>query len=232
MPTPTIAALVPFTGAAPFTSVEGRRDLRRRGVATAARRLALRDLLASLVDAETFLLISVVSHDRTVRRLCRESGAHLLLPPPSVRGRVAELRWAALRAEVAGADRLLVAPPESAPFATSTLFRLALPPLERGVRVVTARAGVVDALLVAPPDLFATLPALRGGAMRVRRAARQAGVAFESFLRPVTDAAAPAPRRERRTGTMLIDPETLGLAQYTPTGPRRYAKRTRRRVSR
>lgn len=228
MPMSTIAALVPFpSGAAPRLN-GARGALRRRGFAIADRWAALQDTLLTLLHAEIFLVICVVSHDRTLRRLCRKIGAPLLLPPPRVRGRAAELRWAAARAEVAGADRLLVAQPERGPFSSSTLFRLALPPIERGVRIIQSADGVVEALLLAPPDLLLVLPGSYRDAARVQQAARRHAISFTSFSRPATGPVT-LPRRGRRTGPMLIDPETLGLARHAPDGARRYAKRRRAR---
>ena len=143
----------------------------------------LRDVLGCLLDAALFVSVTVVTRDRVLRRTLRRMGVHTVLPPPGVRGLNAELAWSAARPEVAQADRLLVLPGDVPGVRVSELFRLVLPPLERGVRLVPSPDGGTNALLTVPP---AVIPFRFGpeSAARHRRAAEQAGVHLESIPLP------------------------------------------------
>ena len=146
-------------------------------------RAMLRDVLACLVDSALFVSVSVVTRDRVLRRAGPRWGVHMLLPPPGVRGLNAELRWAAAQPEIARADRLLVIPGDVPGVRVSDLFRLVLPPLAEGVRLVPSADGGTNALLLVPPGC---IPFRFGAdsAARHREAARRAGLRCESLSLP------------------------------------------------
>ncbi len=172
------AALVPVRPTGQHTS-DGHAALGRRA-RIALKRSMLRDVLTCLLESTLFVSVTVVSRDRVVRRFCRRLGVHAVLPPPRVRGINRELTWAATRADVRQADRLLVLPGDVPGVRISELFRLVLPPLTRGIRLVPSADGDTNALLLVPPGC---VPFRFGpySAARYRAEAERAGISFESL---------------------------------------------------
>jgi len=146
-------------------------------------RAMLRDVLAVVLESDLFVSVTVVTRDRSLRRLCRRIGIHTVQPPPGVHGLNAELTWAADRPEVAQADRLLILPGDVPGVRVSELFRLVLPPLQEGVRLVQSPDGGTNALVLVPPGAipFRFGP---GSAARHRTEAERQGLRAESVPLP------------------------------------------------
>ncbi|MGH2587964.1 MAG: 2-phospho-L-lactate guanylyltransferase [Dehalococcoidia bacterium] len=186
-------------------------------------RAMLRDVLACLVDSALFVSVTVVTRDRALRRRCRRFGVHAVLPPPGVRGLNTELTWATARPEVAQADRLLIIPGDVPGVRVSELFRLVLPPLERGVRMVPSSDGGTNALLLVPPDAI-PFRFGRQSAGRHRAAAERAGLHVESV--PLTSLAADIDRPEDLLTSMrTAGPRTRRVLAALENGRLRYRRR-------
>lgn len=190
-------------------------------------RAMLGDVLSCLLDSALFLPVAVVTRDRALRRTLKRLGVHVLSPPPGVRGLNRELTWAAAVPELAQADRLLVLPGDVPGVRVSDLFRLVLPPMERGVRLVPSTDGGTNALLLVPPDAipFRFGP---GSAARHRAAARARGLPVESLPLPslMVDIDNPA---DVLAGGRVAGPRTRRvLARLQDGGPRYRRRRARR----
>lgn len=189
-------------------------------------RAMLRDVLACLLDSALFISVTVVTRDRALRRGLRRMGIHPVLPPPGVRGLNVELRWATTRPEVAQADRLLVIPGDVPGVRVSDLFRLVLPPLAEGVRLVPSPDGGTNALLTVPPGCipFAFGPK---SAARHCAAAQRRGLRCESLTLPslTNDIDQPA---DLLAAGRLAGPRTRRVLAALEDGRLRY-RRTRRR---
>jgi 2-phospho-L-lactate/phosphoenolpyruvate guanylyltransferase len=193
-------------------------------------RAMLRDVLTALLDSALFVSVTVVTRDRALRRLCHRLGVHALLPPPGLRGLNAELTWAAARPEVAQADRLLVIPGDVPGVRVSELFRLVLPPMERGVRLVQSPDGGTNALVLIPPGVIPFRFGRRSAA-RHRRAAERAGLRVESV--PLASLAADIDQPEDLLiGRRMAGPRTRRVLAALEDGRLRYARRRGRRSRR
>lgn len=117
-------------------------------------RAMLFDVLQTLDEAALFVTVAVVTRDRSIRRLCRRAGIHTLTPPTRLRGLNPELTWAASQPEMAQSDRLLVLPGDVSGVSLTDLFRLVLPPFQRGVRLAPSPDGGTNALLLVPPGVI------------------------------------------------------------------------------
>lgn len=190
-------------------------------------RAMLRDVLTALEGAALFLHIAVVTRDRRLRRQCRRWGVPCLLPPPGVRGLNRELAWATARPEIMGVERLLVLPSDVPGVTSTDLFRLVLPPIERGVRLVPAPDGGTNALLLVPPGV---IPYRFGPASAARHAAaaRARGLPCQSLNLPSLNADVDAPADlmfdERPNGreTRVLLGRLDGGVRYRRRRARRY----------
>jgi 2-phospho-L-lactate guanylyltransferase len=200
-----------------------------RRARAALTRAMLRDVLAAALESDLFVSVTVVTRDRALRRLCRRIGVHTVRPPAGVRGLNAELTWAAERPEIAQADRLLVLPGDVPGVRASELFRLVLPPLRRGVRLVASRDGGTNALVLVPPGAipFRFGP---GSAARHRAEAKRLGLDAESV--PLPSLASDIDRPEDLpAGVRIAGPRTRRVLAALSDGRMRYrARRARRRT--
>ena len=215
------AALVPVRPTGQHTS-DGHAALGRRA-RIALKRAMLRDVLTCLLESTLFVSVTVVTRNRALRRFCRRIGVHAVLPPPRVRGINRELTWAATRADVRQADRLLVLPGDVPGVRISELFRLVLPPLTRGIRLVPSAAGDTNALLLVPPGC---VPFRFGpqSVARYRAEAERAGVSFESL--PLASLSAIVDRPEDLLhGGRTAGPHTLRILARLENGCLRYERR-------
>ena len=190
-------------------------------------RAMLRDVLSALLDSVLFVSVTVVTRDRALRRLCRRLGVHTVLPPPGLRGLNAELTWAAARPELAQADRLLVIPGDVPGVRVSELFRLVLPPMERGVRFVPSPDGGTNALVLLPPDAI-PFRFGRNSAARHRAEAERAGLRVESvpLMSLATDIDQP---EDLLIGRRLAGPRTRRVLSAMEDGRFRYRPRHKRK---
>ena len=221
-------------------------------------RAMLRDVLAVLLESDLFVSVTVVTRDRSLRRLCRRMGVHTVQPPPGVRGLNAELAWAVARPEIAQADRLLVIPGDVPGVRVSELFRLVLPPMPgeragrptagggevtagartdahpggpngRGVRLVQSQDGGTNALVMAPPGAI-PFRFGPGSAARHRRQAERRGLPVESVPLPslATDIDRP---EDLRAAGRSAGPRTHRILAAFQDGHLPYRKRRPRRRS-
>lgn len=190
-------------------------------------RAMLDDVLTALLDSAAFLPVAVVTRDRALRRVLRRRGVHVLTPPPGLRGLNRELTWAASQPELAGADRLLVLPGDVPGVRVRDLFRLALPPLETGVRLVPSPDGGTNALLLVPPQV---VPFRFGphSAARHDHAATVRGVSVERLALPslTPDIDHPADLHAGAAGGGARTRRVLAMLNGGP----RYRRRTTRRT--
>lgn len=187
----------------------------------------LRDVLTALLESALFVSVTVVTRDRALRRLCRRLGVHTVLPPPGLRGLNPELTWAASQPVVAQADRLLVIPGDVPGVRVSELFRLVLPPMERGVRFVPSPDGGTNALVLIPPDAI-PFRFGRGSAARHRAAAERAGLRVESV--PLASLASDIDQPEDLLiGRRMAGPRTRRVLSAMENGRLRYRRRRERR---
>jgi 2-phospho-L-lactate guanylyltransferase len=187
-------------------------------------RAMLRDVLAVLVESALFISVTVVTRDRAIRRLCRRLGVHVVSPPPRVRGLNAELTWAAARPEVAQADRLLVIPGDVPGVRISELFRLVLPPIGQGIRLVPSPDGGTNALVLVPPNAI-PFRFGRNSAARHRRAAKRAGLRAESVPLPSLTSDIDLPE-DLLIGRRMAGPRTQRVLAALEDGRLRYRRRT------
>ncbi|MGD9894311.1 MAG: 2-phospho-L-lactate guanylyltransferase [Dehalococcoidia bacterium] len=189
-------------------------------------RAMLHDVLTALLDSALFVSVTVVTRDRRLRRLCRRLGVHTLLPPPGLRGLNAELTWAVTQPEVAQADRLLVIPGDVPGVRVSELFRLVLPPMERGVRLVPSPDGGTNALVLIPPTAI-PFRFGRNSATRHRAEAERAGLRVESV--PLTSLASDIDQPEDLLiGRRMAGPRTRRVLSAMENGRLHYRARRRR----
>ena len=190
-------------------------------------RAMLRDVLAVVLESDLFVSVTVVTRDRSLRRLCRRIGIHTVQPPPGLRGLNAELTWAADRPEVAQADRLLILPGDVPGVRVSELFRLVLPPLESGVRLVQSPDGGTNALVLVPPGAipFRFGP---GSAARHRTEAERRGLRVESVPLPSLAADIDQPA-DLLAGGRIAGPRTRRVLAALSDGGLRHRKRRPRR---
>ena len=199
--------------------------LNRRARLTLTRAM-LQDVLTALVDSALFVSVTVVTRDRALRRLCRRLGVHTILPPPGLRGLNAELTWAAAQPEVDQADRLLVIPGDVPGVRVSELFRLVLPPIERGVRLVPSPDGGTNALVLIPPGAI-PFRFGRNSAARHRAEAERAGLRVESV--PLTSLASDIDQPEDLLiGRRMAGRRTRHVLSAMENGRLRYARRQRK----
>ncbi len=219
------AALVPVK---PIHRAKDRlRPALGRRARLALTRAMLRDVLACLLDSALFISVTVVTRDRAWRRILRRMGIHTVLPPPGLRGLNAELRWAAERPEVAQADRLLVIPGDVPGVRVSDLFRLVLPPLAEGVRLVPSPDGGTNALLTVPPGRI-PFRFGRNSARRHRAAALRSGLHVEAPALPSLTGDIDRPD-DLLTGGRLAGPRTRRVLAALEGGRMRYQRRRRAR---
>lgn len=193
-------------------------------------RAMLRDVLTALLDSALFVSVTVVTRDRALRRLCRRLGVHAVLPPPGLRGLNAELSWAAARPEVAQTDRLLVIPGDVPGVRVSELFRLVLPPMQRGVRLVQSPDGGTNALVLIPPGVI-PFRFGRNSAARHRQAAERAGLRVETV--PLASLASDIDQPEDLLiGRRMAGARTRRVLTALKDGRLHYARRRGRRSSR
>lgn len=192
-------------------------------------RAMLRDVLTALLDSGLFVNVTVVTRDRALRRLLRRIGVHTLLPPPGLRGLNAELSWAASRPEIAQADRLIVIPGDVPGVRVSELFRLVLPPIEQGVRLVQSGDGGTNALVLIPPGAI-PFRFGKGSAARHRAEAEDRGLRIEAV--PLTSLASDIDQPEDLLiGRRIAGPRTRRILSALENGRLPYTRRKGRRPS-
>jgi 2-phospho-L-lactate/phosphoenolpyruvate guanylyltransferase len=149
-------------------------DERRRALAAAM----LADVLEAIGAARTIARTIVVSGDPVAQELAAEAGAEIV-PDPGDAGHVEAALAGIARAEVEGAERVVLLPGDCPLLDPRELDRLLTGVPERYVGIVPDRHGTgTNALVLSPPG--AILPAFGEGSRdRHVAAARAGGIAFE-----------------------------------------------------
>ncbi len=171
----TTAAILPVKrfDAAKQRLAAGLEDERRAALAAAM----LEDVLAAIGESRSIETTIVVSGDPIAQELAAAAGAEVV-PDPADEGHVEAALAGIARAEVEGADRVVLLPGDCPLLDPRELDRLLTGVPERYVAVVPDRHGEgTNALLLSPPD--AIRPSFgEGSRARHVAAAREAGVPF------------------------------------------------------
>ena len=135
------------------------------------------DVLEAIGNARTIDRLIVVSGDPVAQELASAAGAEVV-PDPEDAGHVQAALAGIARAEVEGAERVVLLPGDCPLLDPRELDRLLTGAADRYVGIVPDRHGSgTNALLLCPPD--AIVPAFgEGSKVRHVEAARQAGIPF------------------------------------------------------
>jgi 2-phospho-L-lactate guanylyltransferase len=176
------------------------------------------DVLEAISEARAIGRVIVVSGEPLAQELAAEAGAEVI-PDPEDGGHVAATLAGIARAEVEGADRVVLLAGDCPLLDPRELDRLLTGVPERYVGIVPDRHGAgTNALLLSPPD--AIVPAFgEGSRARHVEAAREAGIAYgieelpsiELDLDTPADVIALTRELEKRPGRARRTAKALGI---------------------